>query len=528
MKYGKYGLAAVSGAAVFFGFENFLDISFWPVMWVALVPLLYAFHHCRTGKQAALTGAVFGMAGYPLFYHWLVYTMNTHGQMGLFVSVLVLVALVLILTLFVAAFGLFYHFAVNENGLSPLLAAPVGWTVLELLRAHFPFGGFPWGFLANSQYRFVHLIQMVELTGPYGTTFVIVLFNASLLAVIVKLQKTREEKGASLARAFSPLFWGVGILLMALVYGTVRLPMVERSFEKQPDIKVGIIQPNVDQDIKWDNAHFWQIMRKQMRLTEKIEKEGPLLIIWPEAAIPIGNFNLHWEQKGHLTRFLSEVDAYFLMGGISLEECEEGPRGLCSFNSAYLFAPNAEKLVDRYDKIRLVPFSEYVPLEKFFFFAEAISQGHVGSTTPGEEIKVMPVPGMKAGCVICYELVFPHLVRKFPDRGADVMITITNDAWFGRTGAPYQHHANAVLRAVENRVFFARAANTGISSIIGPAGRIKHQTPIYEKAAFTGVVKPSPMKTFYSAYGDVFAYLATIALIAIIISSEYRGKRQNR
>jgi apolipoprotein N-acyltransferase len=138
----------------------------------------------------------------------------------------------------------------------------------------------------------------------------------------------------------------------------------------------------------------------------------------------------------------------------------------------------------------------------------------------------MPVPGMKVGCVICYELVFPHLVRKFPDHGADFMTTITNDAWFGRTGAPYQHHANAVLRAVENRVYFARSANTGISSIIGPTGRIKHQTPIYEKAAFTGVVKPSPIKTFYSAYGDVFAYLATIPLIAIIVIPYYRKRKK--
>ncbi|MFO8057991.1 MAG: apolipoprotein N-acyltransferase [bacterium] len=524
MKYGKYGLAALTGVLLFFAFENFLGVNLWPLAWAALVPLLYALHKCDNKKQAALTGAVTGLAGYPLFYHWLVYTMNTYGQMSVPVSVLVLVALVALLTLFLAGFGVFYYYAVQRGGFSPLLAAPVGWTVLELIRARFPFGGFPWGFLANSQYKFIHLIQPAEITGPYGITFIIVLFNASILAVVLNLEKRRKKEKLYLKRVAAPLLVGIGVPLLAVAYGAVRIPMVDLAFENQPAVKVGIIQPNIDQAIKWDNSYFWRIMRNQMRLTEKVSKEAPRLVIWPEAAIPVGNFNLHWEERDHLVRFLSEIETYLLVGGISMEKCDSGPRGMCSFNSAYLISPNAEKLVGRYDKIRLVPFSEYVPLAELFFFAEAISQGHVGSTTPGKEIKTMSVPGMEAGCVICYELVFPHLVRKFPDQGANVMTTITNDAWFGRTGAPYQHHANAVLRAVENRVYFARAANTGISSIVGPAGRIKHQTPIYEKTAFTGIVKPSPLKTFYSACGDVFGWIAAIALLAMAATPAYRER----
>ncbi len=524
MKYGKYGLAALSGAAFFFVFENFLGINLWPLAWVCLVPLLYALHRCESKKQAAKVSAVAGLVGYPLFYHWLVYTMNTYGQMSIPISVLVLVALVLLLTLFVAAFGIFYHYAVETGGYSPLLAAPLGWTVLELVRTHFPFGGFPWGFMANSQYRFLEMIQIGEITGPYGITFIIVLTNASVLSVIINLQRKRSQPDLSMKRALAPVLIGIGVPLLAVIYGSLRIPMVDHAFEDQPEVTIGIIQPNVDQAVKWDKSHFWKIMRKQMRLTEKVEKEAPRLVIWPEAAVPVGNFNLQLEQGGSLVKFLSKLDTYLLLGGISMEKCEQGPRGLCSFNSAYLIPPAGEKPAERYDKIRLVPFSEYVPLEDLFFFAETISQGHVGSTTPGDEVRIMSVPGLEVGCVICYELVFPHLVRKFPDKGANLMTTITNDAWFGRTGAPYQHHANAVLRAVENRVYFARSANTGISSIVGPAGRIKQQTPIYETAAFTGIVKPSNLKTFYSTHGDVFAWIATVALVVVLAAPDYRKR----
>jgi apolipoprotein N-acyltransferase len=257
-------------------------------------------------------------------------------------------------------------------------------------------------------------------------------------------------------------------------------------------------------------------------------KEKPRLVLWPEAAVTVrGGFNFNWDNRfaipscSQVIQFLAQVDTYFLTGTISYEACDHpaGDRPKCVYNSAYLFAPRMEAIAGRYDKMHLVPFGEYVPLAKLFFFADAIAKGNTGSTTPGPAVKVMGHPGAPFGCVICYEVIFPELVRRFPREGAAFMTTITNDAWFGRTGAPFQHHANVVFRAVENRVFFVRAANTGISSIVDPNGRIIHATDIYVPASFTGTVRLSPLKTIYTRFGDLFALLDTAGLLAGLASA---------
>jgi apolipoprotein N-acyltransferase len=287
---------------------------------------------------------------------------------------------------------------------------------------------------------------------------------------------------------------------------------------------VGVVQANIDQGIKWDLDYFWQTMDDHLALTRELMKSNPKLIIWPEAAVTApGGFNKNWELRTRVILSLSEINTYLLAGGLTVVDCDNpaGERSRCAKNSVYLLTPHAENLSGRYDKIHLVPFGEYIPMAKILFFADAIARGNTGSTTAGTEIKVLSVPGAHFGCVICYEVIFPELVRKFPREGAGFMTTVTNDAWFGKTGAPYQHNSNAVFRAVENRVYFVRSANTGVSSLVDPVGKIIHQSDLYVPAAFIGEVQASPLKTFYTRAGDVFAMADAAALLVWLAAGIY-------
>ncbi|HUT56134.1 MAG TPA: apolipoprotein N-acyltransferase [bacterium] len=526
MKAKPYLLAAASGILTFFAFPNILHLEFGPLAFFLLCPLLFALDQARSTRHAAIIAFAFGLIGYPVFYHWLVYTMHTFGSMSLAVSVSVLLALVLLLSAYIAVFGAAYHLMTQKLGLTPLIAAPIAWVTVEFMRAHFPFGGFPWALMAYSQYKVLPLIQISELTGPYGVSFIIVFANAALAeAVRAILNGKPADAGgrddSRLKNVLTPLAIGAGPIVLALIYGFARIPMVDKAFEGRPEIKVGIVQANVDQSIKWSPQFFWKTMQDHMELTRRLLPEKPRLVMWPEAAVTISNFNEQWVTRSPVIDFLSSVDASFLVGTLSRDPCGPGeyspePKAgnWCYFNSVYLLSPGAQDLLGRYDKMRLVPFSEYVPMAKLFFFADAIAKGNTGGTTPGREVRVFGIPEGRFGCVICYEVIFPHIVRRFVDQGAVFMTTITNDAWFGKTGAPYQHHSTVIFRSIENRVYFARSANTGISSIVDPVGRIVHQTPIYQQASFTGVVKPSPLSTFYTRHGDLFAI--TICAMTII------------
>ncbi len=184
-------------------------------------------------------------------------------------------------------------------------------------------------------------------------------------------------------------------------------------------------------------------------------------------------------------------------------------------------------VLDRYDKIHLVPFGEYIPLKELLSFLDKLVVG-IGEFVPGPGPHVLGAPGGRLGLVICFEVIFPDLVRQFVDQGADYMVTITNDAWFGRSGAPYQHFAMVVFRAVENRIAFARAANTGISGFIDAEGHILRTTDLFVEAALSGEIRTGGPRTFYTAYGDLFVEFCAILSLAAVASSWYRDRRRKR
>jgi apolipoprotein N-acyltransferase len=338
----------------------------------------------------------------------------------------------------------------------------------------------------------------------YGVSFLIVLVNTALAEFL-------QEK-----RRYPALV--IAVLLMAgvLSYGAGKL----RSPEGEGRITISVIQGNIEQDKKWDPQYQSEVIATYKRLTGEALKQNPDLVVWPETATPFyfGGSGNNGVLTGDLKKFVRTIRTPLLTGSPTYEV--KPGRVVHLRNSAFLLDTDGS-VAAAYHKIHLVPFGEYVPLKEVLFFVEKMVQA-IGDFQAGTEYTVMKVRTPQGtetavSTVICYEIIFPDLVRRFVDRGAAVMTTITNDAWFGKTAAPYQHFTMAVFRAVENRVPVARAANTGVSGFIDAKGRILDTSAIFTEAALTHTLTPGSVKTFYTKYGDLFAYTCVIAAIVLMV-----------
>jgi apolipoprotein N-acyltransferase len=238
------------------------------------------------------------------------------------------------------------------------------------------------------------------------------------------------------------------------------------------------------------------------RLSLKVAEQHPDLIIWPETATPFF-FQQAREYQPMVLDIPNKTNAFLLFGSPSFK-VERGKMN--HYNSAYLASPSKE-IIGKYDKIHLVPYGEYVPLGEILSLG-SLGEG-IGNFKSGKVIYNFSIPQGKFGVLICFEIIFPDLCRRFVKSGADFLVTITNDAWFGRTSAPHQHFTMAVFRAVENRVFIARAANTGITGFIDPRGKIVKKGEIFTEEAMSETIRLSKRKTFYTLYGDVFAWVCS-------------------
>jgi apolipoprotein N-acyltransferase len=287
-------------------------------------------------------------------------------------------------------------------------------------------------------------------------------------------------------------------------------------------VRVGLVQPNIDQAQKWDTSNRREAMDRLERLTAQV-MQGTDLVIWPEASTPF-LFDVETAYRDEVLAFVRDHGVPLLFGSPALANRTDGQPRLT--NSAYLVSGDGTVL-DRYDKVHLVPFGEYVPLKAVLFFLDKLVVG-IGDFVPGPGPRVMGGPGGRFGLVICFEVIFPDLVRQFVDQGADYMVTITNDAWFGDSSAPYQHFAMVVFRAVENRIAVARAANTGISGFIDAEGHILRTTEIFVDGALSGEIHTGGPRTFYTAYGDLFAYGCGILALLVSAVAWRRARREAR
>lgn len=500
-----YLLAAFSGILLALAFPK-AGLSF--LAWIAFVPLLLACGQ-KSAKKAARLGFVAGMAGYSGILYWINIVVTTYGKLPLPVSIL----LYLLLVGYLAAFFALLCYLVRraeERGIPVVLSFPLIWVGLEYVRS-FLLTGFPWASLGYSQYRILPLIQVADLTGVYGISFLVALANA----VAYLLLKRFAGKGEASAYAFRSAVVFFLVLAAVLVYGTVRMRVPETG---EP-VRVSLIQGNIDQGIKWDPAFMEATIAIYERLTREAAAAGTDLVVWPESAAPFF-FQDESPESLRIRALARSIKGSLLLGSPAYEDGRERRR---YFNSAFMVSSQGEVL-GRSDKVHLVPFGEYVPLAKLLPFVHKLVAG-VGDFSPGESFTPLDGPKGKVGVLVCFEGIFPEISRRYVREGAGMLVNITNDAWYGRSSAPYQHLSMAVLRAVENRVPLVRAANTGITAIIDRNGRISQSTGLFREAYLNGVVRPGGGGSVYTRFGDVFAIIC-LAASAVIAVEGFRKKRK--
>jgi apolipoprotein N-acyltransferase len=502
MTFRSASLAAVAGILLAAAFPT---IGLPYLSWIALVPLFISLKD-RTVKQGFWLGGVAGLFYFAGTVHWVTNSIHFYGNVPILPASLVTLLLCAYLALYPALFGAAAVSLRRDRPALFFIAAPALWTALELARTYV-FSGFPWSLLGYTQYTVLPIIQIADLTGVYGVSFLIVLVNAALAEILLNRKR------------WQPLAAAVLVLALVLGYGYARL----RAPEPGEGITISVVQGNIEQDKKWDPAYQAETISVYKRLTREALTKHPDLVIWPETATPFyfgGEYRNDKPLTADLKEFVKENKVPLLFGSPTYEV--RPTRQLVGRNSAFLLSREGS-VEATYHKIHLVPFGEYVPLKKVLFFVEKMVQA-IGDFQAGDQYTVMTIPYGETGeknettlcTVICYEIIFPDLVRRFVDNGARIVTTVTNDAWFGKTAAPYQHFSMAVLRAVENRVPVARAANTGISGFIDSKGNILETSGIFIEAHLTHKLVPGTEKTFYTKYGDLFSYICMIFTLLLL------------
>jgi apolipoprotein N-acyltransferase len=500
-------LPVLSGVLLVLSFPSF---SIHQLAWVALVPLLLAL----TGEESNrifYPGVVTGMVFFMGTVYWVFHSMYVHGHLPAAASLSLLIILSLYLSLYTGLFSVLFTYMYRKLHLPALILVPVAWVTLEYARTYI-LTGFPWSLLGYTQYSFLTLIQISDVTGVYGISFLVAAVNG-LIFDLIRHEGTGNSRWVLYRHIKTGATMIAIVMIAVMVYGQVQLKRTD--FGKA--IKISVLQGNIDQDKKWDRTHQREVIDTYKNLTLDAVSGQPDLIIWPESALPF-IFGYDKDLTNELTDFQKQINSHMLMGSVRIRDSERG-RALLS-NSVIMLSPGTDA-VEVYDKIHLVPFGEYVPMGNLFPFIKKLVTA-IGDFVKGEEITVMNTPTAKIGNLICYEIAFPGLVRKFIDKGANMIVTVTNDAWFGRTSAPYQHFSMAVFRAVENRVPVARAANTGISGFIDSRGRILRKSDIFVKTSLTGEISVGNEESFYTTYGDIFAYICLTMLSLMVMTGIMR------
>jgi apolipoprotein N-acyltransferase len=493
-------LAILSGLLLTGSFPN-INMNW--LAWFALVPLLISIRNLKW-KDSLRLGLVTGLIHYLSLLYWLSYTMQTYGQLPWYLSVPVLFLMATYLALYIAIFAALAT-RLDVKPVVCLFLSPALWVSLEYIRS-FLFTGFPWELLGYSQHGALHIIQISDIFGVYGISFIVLLANVTIyLGFLFFTGIHWQEIPITKRGIIGAASVSVIIIAAAWVYGAVRIKSLDNLFAGTASKKIAVVQGNIEQSLKWDPAFQIETIQKYIRLSRSADRQKPELIVWPETATPF--YLLHNARlSAMVVRGVREIATHFLIGSPSFRKKNNR---IEYFNSSYLIGPDG-KAIGKYDKAHLVPFGEYVPLKKWLpFLGKMVAQ--VGDFVAGKVGDTLSWNDSDLGVLICYEIIFPELSRAVTQNGAKILVNITNDAWYGKTSAPYQHFSIAVLRAVENRRSLIRAANTGISGFIDPVGRIVASTQLFVDAVLTRNVPLLTKTTFYTRYGDLFARLCLIA-----------------
>ena len=482
--------------------------------WLAWIPLFYSMEECSP-QRAALLGFLTGMVFYNSGLSWINNTLMNYGGLHWILSFGTLGLLSTYLSFYIALFCYLLRRVCSNNRIHFFLFAPVLWVSLEYLRSTHSKYGFSWLGLGYSQFQNLPVIQPAEWAGVYGVSWIILFFNSGIY-LSWKCWREQNNNELELKTGWRILSVTLFISALWLVYGSQRLA----HFSKSPneEIRIGLVQGNVEQFMKWNPVYQNLVINKYRNLTLKAAVEKPDLIIWPETATPF-----YFEESSTETELIRnlarKIQTPLLFGSPYRKKINDDK---IYFNSAYLLSESGET-ISRYDKIHLVPFGEFVPFRKILFFIEKLVV-MIGDFGRGTKATIMETAGNKAGVSICYEIIFPDLIRQAVKNGANFLVNITNDAWFGKSAASYQHMSMGALRAVENRVPIVRAANTGISGTIEATGKLKDKTELFvEGFRITQISPKTSNTTFYSLNGDVFSWLCLLVTGLLGFASRKQG-----
>jgi apolipoprotein N-acyltransferase len=465
-------------------------VSLSPLAFFALIPLLGSIRKDNL-RFSFFSGYVTGVVSYLGLIYWVVIAMNRYGGIDISLSFLILLLFVLYLSCYTGIFALSCAWFERRSSIPVYISSPLAWVLLEYIRG-FLMSGFPWSFLAHSQYNFLHFIQVASITGTYFISFLIVAINAIFYAL--------WRKGK-----ISLTYVAV---IAALVVATVAYGFISLSEKNNgPLLKTAIVQGNIKQDVKWDEIFKVMTIKKYLQITLPSGKDTDL-IVWPETAMPFV-FDREIYANKYIKALPSVVNANLLFGTMSQDQSGK------LRNSAYVIGKTGET-IGVYNKVHLVPFGEYTPLLSYFpFFEKLTAVG--GGFASGEGHKPIKTDIGNIGILICYEGVFPSITNETVREGAQVLVNLTNDAWYDRTSAPFQHFAFYIFRAIETDRYVLRAANTGISAIIDPQGRIETKTPIFTEEVLKGSFAMRNTKTFYVRFGDYFIVIAFFVLAVAVL-----------
>jgi apolipoprotein N-acyltransferase len=472
--------------------------------------------------------------------YWITRVMVRYGDLQGWVAVLVNAALVAYLSLFPALFALVMRRLLIAYGTRAFIAAPVVWVATELGRTYL-FTGFPWVLLGYSQTTVLPIAQFASVFGVYGVSMLVASVSAAAAMTASwdhgpaeaghyetsaqaghgeKSSRTGRYRRSSDARGLlriGPLHVVVIAVIAVAVWGARRAGGSELTRAGEP-IRVGMIQGNVSLGERSDPARVPIIFDNYLRMTRQAIAQGAAFVIWPESATPFV-FENDPVAAARIRTLAQQAKVPILLGS---DQVMPAGRGIPTryYNSAFLVQPDGTT-GGAYRKMHLVPFGEYVPAKHIFFFAAPLVEA-VSDFSAGEEATLLPIGRHKISTAICYEVVYPDLVRQFVAGGSELLTTITNDAWFGETSAPYQHFEQAAMRAIEEGRYLVRAANTGISGIVDPYGRVLERTAIFQPAVLVGEARFLQSSTFYARHGDVLAYASVLATLALLVAATVR------
>jgi apolipoprotein N-acyltransferase len=497
----KFLLAIASGLLFAFAFPN-AGIGW--LMFIALIPLFVALAKARGGWEAAFLGWTFNTTAWLVMVPWVVRVMSHYGGLPYAAGVLIFIAMCLYLGLYGALFAFaFWRIRPGTKFLRWLLV-PIAWAAVEYARTYL-FTGFPWNLIAASIVDYSPLLQFDRVAGPYFLG-VLILLPSTLVAWLIVVRPRGIERLMAIGSVTIVCFvwWTTGLVAAKLIARPTD-GLVSRA---------AMLQPNISQEMRWNDANLLAIYQRMITMTEEaINKGKAQVVIWPESTVPL-SYAVTSEYREAIEALSREYDVDIILGSVA--EDPKQPNKL--WNAAFLVSDG--KTVGHYDKIRLVPFGEYVPLRKMLFFAQKLVHA-VGEFEFGT--RDTPLPGrFKYGPAICYEIVFPQIPRTQVVHGADVLVTITNDAWYDGTSAPRQHLNQVRLRAVENDRYILRAGTTGISAFIDPTGRIVHELAMGKQGIVYADFQPRRTITPYVRFGDWFAWVACAGILVAVIRGRQR------